>query len=447
MPPAPRTNKHLVTLGIASLLLMTALLMPLASSKPSSVEAVPGCNSPFTTGMSQICVIPTNASSVTIMASGGMGAAGNGGGGTGGSGDTVSVTYPVSSSASSVVPSLIWGMTLTVDVGGSSASSVGGTNGGGAGGSGGSGGGGGGASDVRCPTAAACGLGVSDTRIVVAAGGGGGGGQSVTNGGVGGNADTAGSSGSMPNAGGGGGSGGSGAVGGFGGDGSLPTTCPSPLLAGCNGSPGQGGAGGQSMGTGANAGGGGGGGGGYTGGGGAGGGFGGGGGGGGGGSNFVLNGSNVSITSGATSPTVSIVFAFPLTPTPVPTTVTATIPPTLIPNPIEQLCTGLVPCQGGLPLPPISPGLVAPYIGYSVIQSCYNGGYCPQVTTTPPPVPTCVVQQNIGSYQTQPDGSQVWVVQPVQPGIRLCPVGSVTPQVTSGTSEATPATPTATASS
>jgi hypothetical protein len=177
--------------------------------------------------------------------------------------------------------------------------------------------------------------------------------------------------------------------------------------------------------------GGGGGGGGYVGGGGGGGGagsltFGGSGGGGGGaGFDFVLGGTDVSFASAITVPSITIVFN--TTPTPTPTaTATATVPPTLIPNPIEQLCTGLVSCTLGLPLPPVSPGLVAPYIGYSAIQSCYNGGYCPQVTTTPPPVPTCVTQQNIGSYQTQPDGSQVWVVQPVQAGIRLCPT-TVTP--------------------
>jgi hypothetical protein len=432
-------------------LLISGVLVHLFASPVRRAQAIAGCNSPFTfTGGEQTCVIPSGFSSMTITAVGADGAQGGGGGGTGGLADEVEATFPIGTGT------FTSGQTLFVEVGGASAAGGSGFNGGGTGGAavfpggGNLGGGGGGASDVRTRPFVA-GL-STDTRFIIAAGGGGGGGRSLGAGGAGGDAINAitatptmpgsGSPGfppppaamaGPPGGGGGawGGSGFPGGLGGIGGDNSSPP-CTSGILAGCNGTLGQGGNGGPA-GTGVNAGGGGGGGGGYVGGGGGGGGagtltFGGSGGGGGGaGFDFVIGGSGVTFASSISAASVTIVFNTTPTPTPTATaTATATVAPTLIPNPIEQLCTGLVPCQLGLPLPPISPGLVAPYIGYSVIQSCYTGGYCPGVTTTPPPVPTCVNQQNIGSYQTQPDGSQVWVAQPVQPGIRLCP-SSVTP--------------------
>jgi hypothetical protein len=129
---------------------------------------------------------------------------------------------------------------------------------------------------------------------------------------------------------------------------------------------------------------------------------------------------------------VTIAFLFPLTPTPTPTaTATATALPTLTPGPNVNLCTGFVPCALGLPLPPITSSLVAPYIGYSIMQSCYTGGYCPEFTPTPPPAPTCI-PQTAGYYVTQPDGSQIWMTPPQPIGTYLCPAGSVTPAATPG---------------
>jgi hypothetical protein len=433
-------GRRFAAYALIAALLFSGLLIHLFATPVRRAQAITGCNSPFTfTGGEQTCIIPFGVVSMTITAVGADGAQGGGGGGGDGFSDEVEATFPIGTGT------FTSGQTLFIEVGGTSAVGGSGFNGGGAGGvaapGGNAGGGGGGASDVRTRPLVA---GLSpDPRFIIAAGGGGGGGRSLGAGGAGGDAINlvsatpplpgTGTSGSPPVSianptptpgppgGGGGGWGGSGASGGVGGDGLGPCTG----LGGCNGGLGQGGNGGPGV----ISGGGGGGGGGYIGGGGGGGGANGGNGGGGGGAgfDFVVGGSGVTFVTSTTAASVTIVFNTTPTPTPTATaTATATVPPTLIPNPIEQLCTGLVSCTLGLPLPPVSPGLVAPYIGYSVIQSCYTGGYCPQVTTTPPPVPTCVTQQNIGSYQTQPDGSQVWVVQPVQAGIRLCPT-TVTP--------------------
>ena len=414
MPNEKHPNLRPSFIAVSAMLLIALLIALAVPRQPYVVEAQLACSFNYT-GFEQTCVVPANATSMTITATGGAGGTGGGGGGSGGVSEVAQATYALPSSSPALAP----GQTLYIEVGGNGGVGSAAFNGGGAGGGGANfGGTGGGASDLRTSPMS---TGLSpDTRFVIAAGGGGGGGAAANSGGSGGNAEDSGSSGAIPT---GGGAGGSGATGGGGGAGAVPDGGSG--LIGTLGAGGTGGAGGTvSVSKG---GGGGGGGGGHFGGGGGGGGASatsssGGGGGGGGGAGFIASGSQTaSITPAGTgaAPSVSISFNTPPTPTPVPTPVpTATPAPTIVGN---FLCNaaGQFGCAYGLPLP-INSSLAATNIGLTVLNACYTGGYCPRPGPTPTPWP-CLAQVT-GSYHTQPDGSQVWVNNPSPPGLLLCAV-------------------------
>src|SRR5713226_4343114 len=94
-PPSPSIGRGpglralLLRLALVLLFPVTCALYPLARS----ASAIPGCNSPFTTAGEFTCVVPANATSVTITAIGGAGGNGANPGASGGESDSVQAAF------------------------------------------------------------------------------------------------------------------------------------------------------------------------------------------------------------------------------------------------------------------------------------------------------------------------------------------------------------------